>query len=792
MNDNIITTPVVGEVEQSFLDYSLSVITDRAIPAVEDGMKPVMRRILWEMQEDGITSNKQYVKCATPVGNTMAKYHPHGDSSIYGALVHASQPWTMRYPLIDFHGNNGSRDGDGPAAYRYTECRLSRISEATLEHIKKDTVDWIPNYSETGEEPVYLPGRFPNLLCNGTTGIAVAMACSFAPHNLKEVMKAATLYLTQPDSTEDEILSCISGPDFPTGGTIINKDELRSAYRTGKGRVRIRGDYHIEAKAGKDTIVFDTIPYKVSKEALVEAIDLLCEEKKLDGIVEIRDESNKKGVRFIIELAKGINGDVIANKLYRMTDLETTYSINQVALVDKTPKLLSFKQLIEKYVEHQEDVYLRKCKWEHQKLNDRIHILYGLAKAAEDIDNVIQLIKTSDDAADAHNKLRKKYNFTDVQAKAILDMKLSKLAHTEKIAIEKELKEKEEQANALFILINNHAARCLALSNELNKFAEEFGDERKTAITQISESKEDKEIAEIIPEECVVVITEAGNIKRVPVSTYRPQKRNGKGVKNQDEVVHNAIKTNTIDNLMVFSTRGRVYRLAVNDIPSGTNAIRGTSIETLVSMEPGEKFVTIASVDRSPEKNNYVWFITKNGVIKKTNISEYIGMKRRTGVVATTLREGDSLAKVFIAPDSQIIVFTRNGMCLRFSGQTISASSRTAIGVKAITLAEDDYVVDALYLSGEQYIMIFQENGIAKRVPIGEFIFQNRAGKGIICHKPGNVIAACPVNEDHMVLVVGDKSSICINAIDITSGSRAASGVVAIKGNKVIGIARIN
>ena len=442
MNDNIITTPVVGEVEQSFLDYSLSVITDRAIPAVEDGLKPVMRRILWEMQEDGITSAKQYVKCATPVGNTMAKYHPHGDSSIYGALVHASQPWTMRYPLIDFHGNNGSRDGDGPAAYRYTECRLSHISEATLEHIKKDTVDWIPNYSETGEEPVYLPGRFPNLLCNGTTGIAVAMACSFAPHNLKEVMAAAQKVLSG-DYTEDEVLDCIIGPDFPTGGIVVNKKELRDGYRTGKGRVRIRGEYHVETKNGKDTVVFDSIPYKISKENLILEIDTLCEEKKIDGIVEIRDESNKKGVRFVIELAKGINGDVIANKLYHMTELETTYSINQVALVDKTPKLLSFKELIEKYVEHQEDVYLRKCKWEHQKLNDRIHILHGLAKTAEDIDNVIQLIKTSDDAADAHNKLRKQYNFTDVQAKAILDMKLSKLAHTEKIAIEKELKEKE-------------------------------------------------------------------------------------------------------------------------------------------------------------------------------------------------------------------------------------------------------------------------------------------------------------------------------------------------------------
>lgn len=790
MNDNIITTPVVGEVEQSFLDYSLSVITDRAIPAVEDGLKPVMRRILWEMQEDGITSAKQYVKCATPVGNTMAKYHPHGDSSIYGALVHASQPWTMRYPLIDFHGNNGSRDGDGPAAYRYTECRLSHISEATLEHIKKDTVDWVPNYSETGEEPVYLPGRFPNLLCNGTTGIAVAMACSFAPHNLKEVMAAAQKVLSG-DYTEDEVLDCIIGPDFPTGGIVVNKKELRDGYRTGKGRVRIRGEYHVETKNGKDTVVFDSIPYKISKENLILEIDTLCEEKKIDGIVEIRDESNKKGVRFVIELAKGINGDVIANKLYHMTELETTYSINQVALVDKTPKLLSFKELIEKYVEHQEDVYLRRCKYEYQKLKERIHILEGLALATADIDRVIYQIKMAPNAPAAKLAL-KQMGFTEIQAQAILDMRLAKLAHTEKIAIENELNEKREKANALIILIENRPARCLALADEFKKFADEFGDARKTTITQISESKEEKEIAEILPEECVVVITEAGNIKRIPVSSYRTQKRNGKGVKNQDEVTHEVIKTNTIDNLMVFSTRGRVYRLAVNDIPSGTNATRGTSIETLVSMEPGEKFVTIASVNRAPEKNNFVWFITKNGIIKKTSVSEYAGMKRKAGVVATTLRESDSLAKVFIAPDSQIMIFTRNGMSLRFDGKSISVSSRTAIGVKAITLGENDYVVDALYLSGEQYIAIFQENGIAKRVPVGEFIFQNRAGKGVICHKPGNVVAACPVNDDHLLLIIGDKSSICINATDLTSGSRAAAGVVAIKSTNVTGIARIN
>lgn len=791
MENNIIQTPVVEEVEQSFLDYSLSVITDRAIPAVEDGLKPVMRRILWEMLEDGMTSNKQYVKCATPVGNTMAKYHPHGDSSIYGALVHASQPWTMRYPLIDFHGNNGSRDGDGPAAYRYTECRLSPIAEATLADMKKDTVDWIPNYSETGEEPIYLTGKFPNLLCNGTTGIAVAMACSFAPHNLKEVMKAAQMVLLG-NYTEDELLDCISGPDFPTGGIIINKNELRDAYKTGKGRVRIRGEYHIESKNGKDTIVFDTIPYKISKEDLIVEIDTLCEEKKIEGIIEIRDESNKKGIRFVIELAKGINGDVIANKLYRLTDLETTYSINQVALVNKTPQLLSFKELIEKYVEHQESVYLRRCIFDLNKLNARIHILHGLATAVEDIDNVIKIIKQSDDAHSAFVSLKEKYNFTDAQAEAILDMKLSKLAHTEKISIENELKEKEKKAGVLKIIINDKSARALALAKELLEFTDKFGDERKTKITQIDITPEEKEVAEIIPENCVVVITEAGNIKRIPSASYKAQKRNGKGIKNQDEVINQVIKTNSVDNLMVFSSFGKVYRLAVNDIPIGTNVSRGVSIETLVSMENNEKFITLASVDRSPVENQFVWFITKNGVIKKTRLSEYAGMKRKTGVIATSLREGDELVKVFIAPDSQIIIFTRNGMSLRFDGKNVNASSRVAIGVKAINLNDDDYVADIVYLSNEKDIMIFMENGTAKRVPISEFVLQNRAGKGIICHKGGNIVAACPVNDDSMILIVGNLTSICISASDVAECSRISQGVMVIKENSIIGVARIN
>ena len=792
MKENIIQTPIVEETEQSFLDYSLSVITDRAIPSAEDGFKPVVRRILYDMADNGYTSNKQYVKCASPVGDTMGRFHPHGDSSIYGALVGIAQPWTMRYPLIDFHGNCGSRDGDGPAAYRYTECRLAPIAEATLEDIKKNTVDWQTTYAETEKEPVYLPGRFPNLLCNGTTGIAVAMACSFAPHNLNEVIDAAIFYMNNRDATAADLCDYVKGPDFPTGGVVINKNELKTAYTTGKGKARIRGEYIVEKGKTHDTLVFTSIPYKVSKETLAEEIDKLCETKEIEGIAEIRDESNKKGVRFVIEIQKEYSAEVVANKLYKLTDLETTYSFNQVALVNKTPKLMTLKDLIQEYVKHQEDVFNRRCKFELEKLNARIHILQGLVKASENIDKIIQVIKRSEDTARARNNLMDVYLFTEAQAQAILDMKLSKLAHIEKVALERELEDKQSAAEKLLIILNDPAIAQKTLCDELLSFKAKFGDARRTTITNIEMTAEEKEVAEIIPENCVIVITEAGNIKRIPATSYRTQKRNGKGIKNQDEVIQNVIKTNTIDNLMVFSSFGKVYRLAVNDVPVGTNATRGISIETLVAMDVGEKFVTLTSVDRTAPDGQYVWFITKNGVIKKTGLSEYTGMKRKTGVIATVLREGDSLVKVFVAPNSQLIVFTKNGMGLRFDGKSVSASSRTSIGVKAINMNEDDSVVDVVYLSGEKDIMIFAKNGTAKRVPLSEFILQNRAGKGLICHKSGDVVAACPVNDDHMMLIVGDITSICISASDVTEGSRATQGVMVIKGSNIIGVARIN
>ena len=565
----ILNTPIINEVEQSFIDYSMSVITDRAIPSAEDGLKPVARRILWDMFDKGYLNNKKYVKCAQPVGDTMGRFHPHGDSSIYGALVYLSQPWNMRYPLISFHGNNGSRDGHEPAAYRYTECKLSKAGEDMLADIKKDTCDWQPAYTEEEDEPVYLPGIFPNLIVNGTTGIAVAMACSFAPHNINEVMDAITYLTENPEAEIKDLLQFVKGPDFPTGGTIINKDELATAYLTGKGRARIRAEYVIETKTGKDSIVFTSIPYKVSKIDLITEIDKLCEEKKLEGITEIYDDSPKGGVRLVVELAKGVSAEPIIAKLFKMTRLEDTYSFNQVALVDKKPQLLNLKQLLQIYIDHQKDVLLRKTKFEADKVSAKIHILEGLLKALEDIDNIIALIKKSESATAAKTALMEKYGFSEAQAKAILDMKLSKLAKLEKVEIEKDLAELNQEFAKLNAILQNPVPEMLNIFKDIKK---KYGDERRTTITQVSTTKEDKEIEFVEPEKCVVIMTEGGLIKRVPSASFRTQKRNGKGVKTQDDITNAVIRTNTIDSLMIFSNKGRMYRLLLNDIPIGTNS----------------------------------------------------------------------------------------------------------------------------------------------------------------------------------------------------------------------------
>ena len=788
----IICTPITDEVEQSMLDYGMSIITDRALPSAEDGLKPVNRRLLYDMFDKGYMNNKKFVKCAQPVGDTMGRFHPHGDSSIYGALVWMSQPWNMRYPLIAWHGNNGSRDGDEPAAYRYTECKLSKIGEEMLADIKKNTVDWQNAYTDEEQEPIYLPGRIPNLIVNGTSGIAWAMACSFAPHNLTEVMNATIHILENPECPVKDVLNYITGPDFPTGGLVVNKDELPSAYLTGKGRARIRGEYVVESDKKGDTIVFTSIPYKVSKEVLTVKIDELCNEGKLTGIAAIRDESNKDGVRFVIELEKGVSAEPIVSKLFKLTPLENTYSFNQVALIDKKPVLVNMKQLIESYIEHQRDVLLRKTQFDLDKIKARIHILDGLLIALEDIDNVIALIKKSESAAVAKTNLMAKYSFTDVQAKAILDMKLSRLAHLEKIEIQEEKNEKVAEAKRLGDILANPTPE---LKKIFESVRDTYGDARRTTITQAAVTKEEKEIEFVEPEKCVVVMTEGGLIKRIPTTSFRTQKRGGKGVKSQDDIVQAVIRTNTIDSLMIFTNKGKMYRLLVDEIPVGTNATKGQSIKSLVAMDRDEEASIIYSIYRDTDAK-YVLFVTKNGMVKKTALEEYVKTKKKTGIAAISIKEGDELVSVNLVKDEPLVLVTGKGMAIKFSSMDVSATSRATSGVKGMTLNAEDYIVAALPVRHEtDSLAVFAESGLGKKFELSELITQKRGGKGLICYKPtdktGDVTCAALIADEDNILVCGLSNSICISATEVPALGRISAGNQILKGTKLLSVTKV-
>ena len=788
----ILQTPIIHEVEQSFLDYSLSVITDRAIPSAEDGLKPVARRILWDMFDKGYFNNKKFVKCAQPVGDTMGRFHPHGDTSIYGALVWLSQPWNMRYPLISFHGNNGSRDGDEAAAYRYTECKLSKMGEEMLADIKKNTSDWQLAYTDEEEEPIYLPGRIPNLLVNGTSGIAVAMACSFAPHNLNEVMDAAKYLLDNPTCEIKDLLTFIKGPDFPTGGMIINKDELLNTYITGKGRARIRGEYTIESNKGQDSIVFTSIPYKVSKTQLILDIDKLCEDGTLEGITAIRDESNIQGVRFVIELAKGVSAEPIISKLFKNTRLEDTYSINQVALVNKKPEVLNLKRLLEIYNEHQKDVLIRKTNFEAEKIRARIHILDGLLIALEDIDNVIALIKKSESAAAAKVNLINQYNLSEAQAKAILDMKLAKLAKLEKVEIQEEKNNLVKELDHLNNILANPIPEMKNIYTEIEK---NYGDERRSTITQVAITKEEKEIEFVEPEKCIVVMTEGGSIKRIPTSSFRTQKKNGKGIKSQDDITSCVLRTNTIDNLMIFSDKGIMYRLLVDNIPVGTNTSVGQSIKSLVNMAVDENPATMYSIYRDTNAK-YVLFTTKNGLVKKTTLDEYIKTKKKTGIAAIALRENDRLASVSLIDNEPILLLTKNGYIIRFNSSEITPTSRSTYGIKGITLSEGDEVVMALPIRHDtDNLAVFTTGGMGKKVPLTEITIQKRGGKGLYIYKPtastGNVISASLIDDNDNLLISGNSASICISAKDIPVLGRTSIGNQMIKSGSIKSVTKV-
>ena len=673
---------LVNELGLNFIEYAVAVNTDRAIPDAKSGLKPVAKRILYGAYDCGFSSSKPHVKCANIVGNVMAEWHPHGDSSIYGALVRLSQPWVMRYPLIDFHGSNGNIDGDGPAAYRYTEARLSKFTEeGLLAGIKKKNVDFIPNYSETKDEPVTLPAIFPNLLCNPNAGIGVAMACSWACHNLNEVADAIYAYM---DGEEP----MLPGPDFPTGGLIINKNDIPNIMRTGHGSVKIRGKYNIEG----NNIVFYEIPYGVGTEALMNQIGEAADSEKIKGIVDIRNESNKKGYRLVIECDKKASALTIVNKLFAETNLQTSFSYNQVALIDKTPTELNLKDCIKIYIEHNLECIKKEAQFDLEKASKRYEVVEGLLRALEDIDNIIALIKSSDNSKHAEQNLIEKYNFTENQAKAICAMKLGSLAKLEAVELNTEKADLAKIISDKNILINEETARLSELRTRLMAFVAKYGDPRRTELAQIEVPKEEKEIEYVEPEKCVVVMTESGLIKRVPTASFRTQNRNTKGVKTQDDITNAVIRTNTIDNLMIFTNKGKMYRLLVDNIPVGTNKSQGVPINSLVSMEGDEVATTMYSLYRDTDAK-YVLFITETGLVKKTALEEFTKTKKKTGIAAIKIKEGDKLASVSLIKDEDIILLTKNGQGIRFKSSEINPSGRVAMGVKGITLKPEDKVV---------------------------------------------------------------------------------------------------
>ena len=774
------SSDLTSELSKNFIEYAAAVNGDRAIPDATSGLKPVARRILWGAFDGGYTSSKEYAKCARIVGDVMGKWHPHGDSSIYGALVRLSQPWIMRYPLIDFHGNMGSIAGDGPAAYRYTNARLAKLSEdGMLCNLKKKNVDFIANYDENDYEPITLPSIFPNLLCNPNSGIGVAMACNWLPHNLKEVAECIEKYVDGKEYS-------LPGPDFPTGGIIINKDDIPMIMKTGHGSVKVRGKYKIE----QQNIIFYEIPYGTTIEGLISEIGKVCDEKEIEGINDIRDESGKRGLKIVIECEKNINPESIVMKLFAKTNLQISISYNQVALVDKTPTELNLNDCIKIYVEHNIKCFKREAEFDIKKAKERLNIVEGLLIALEDIDNIIAKIKSSDSAAAAKDMLIKDYKMNEIQAKSVLDMKLAKLAKLEKIEIQKEKEELLNSIDKLNHFLITREEQITELKNRLNTIVRKYGDDRRTELTQIDVSKEDKEIQTITPVDCVVLMTKNGDIKRVAKSNFKVQKRNGKGVKSLDDTLLDAISTNTIDNLMLFTNKGKMYKLLVDLIPEGTNVSKGVYINNLINLEPQEQVIAINSFERN-NNARFVFFITKKGQIKKTSIEEYKSIKKTTGIVAIKLNDGDSIANVVFADDEDFIVITEKGMSIHFETKSISAIGRNTVGVKSIKLDDDDLVLIGLPIKEQKYIAIVTDTGLGKKVKITELPPQGRAGKGVYIYKGANIAGAELVDDEDNLLVIGNPNSICISVSDLPILSRIGIGNQVIKNATVQSIVKI-
>lgn len=793
MEDNIFDkvheVDLQKKMEESYIEYAMSVIASRALPDVRDGLKPVQRRILFSMIELNNGPDKPHRKCARIVGDTMGKYHPHGDSSIYGALVNMAQDWSTRYPLVDGHGNFGSVDGDGAAAMRYTEARLSKISMEMLADINKNTVDFAPNFDETEKEPVVLPSRYPNLLVNGTSGIAVGMATNIPPHNLREtisaVVKIIDNYVEEDrDTGMDEILSIVKGPDFPTGAMILGTRGIEEAYRTGRGKIRVRAVTDIETLPnGKSQIIVTELPYMVNKARLIEKMAELVRDKKIDGITSINDHSNREGMRICIELRRDANANVILNQLYKHTQLQDTFGVNMLALVNNEPKVMNLLDMLKYYLQHQEDVVTRRTKYDLNKAQERAHILEGLLKALENIDEVIRIIRASKNTQEAKEGLITAFGLTEVQAQAIVDMRLRALTGLERARLQGEYDELVNKIRELKAILGDRSLLLRVIRQEILLIAEKYGDDRRTSI---GFDEYDLSMEDLIPKEnTVIAMTKLGYIKRMTVDNFRSQNRGGKGIKGM-ATIHNdymeeLLMTTTHHYLMFFTNMGRVYRLKAYEIPEASRTARGTAIVNLLSLQAEEKITAVIPVNEF-KAGEFLFMATRKGVVKKTPIEDYSNV-RKTGLAAISLRDDDELIEVkFTDGKKDVILVTKFGQCIRFHESDVRQTGRVSMGVRGINLQDEDEVIGMQLSCQGDYLLIVSEKGMGKRTSVGEFTCQNRGGKGVKCYKitekTGNVVGIKAVNEENEIMLITTEGIIIrLECKDISILGRITSGV---------------
>ena len=804
-NQHIIDVDLNSEMKKAYIDYAMSVIASRALPDVRDGLKPVQRRVLYSMVELGNTPDKPHRKCARIVGDTMGKYHPHGDSSIYGALVNMAQDWSMRYTLVDGHGNFGSVDGDGAAAMRYTEARLSKISLKMIEDINKNTVDFIPNFDETEQEPTVLPSRYPNLLVNGTTGIAVGMATNIPPHNLREVINAVVKLIdndiADKETDIDELIEIVKGPDFPTGGIILGTSGIKQAYRTGRGKIRVRAVTNIEPMDnGKNRIVVTELPYNVNKARLIEKIAELHKEKKIDGITDLRDETSREGMRVVVELRRDVNPSVVLNLLYKHTQLQDTFGVINLALVNGEPKVLNLYELLDCYLSHQKDVVTRRTKYDLDKAEARAHIVQGLIIAQDNIDEVISIIRSSQTTAEAKNRLMERFALSDEQSQAIVDMRLKALTGLEREKLEAEYKELMAQIEYLRGILADEKKLLGVIREEILAIAEKYGDDRRT---EIGYDEYDMSMEDLIPEtNTVITMTKVGYIKRMSTDNFKAQHRGGKGIKGmetiEDDYIVEMLMTTSHHYLMFFTNTGRVYRIKAYEIPEASRTSRGTAIINLIPLQPDEKITAMIPI-KEYEDNKYLFMATRNGIVKKTPIQDYENI-RKTGLAAINLREDDKLIEVKVTDNTEdIFLFTKFGQCIRFNESDVRSTGRTTMGVIGMNLAPNDVVIAMQTASMGDSVMIVSSNGLGKCTLIDEFTAQNRGGKGVKCYKitekSGNLVGVKSVSKDDEVMLITTEGIIIrIKVSDTTLLGRVTTGVKLINlkdGVQVASIAKV-